>query len=118
MLKYNILVLAQYVHQNEIKKVLLCEPPTETKKAVDIMTVVNKLSDCKSLLWDLVEAICTDSALAMLGKNSGFMAVVKKMNSNVISSHCILHQHALALKTPLSHLQDVFDVVIQVVNLI
>jgi hypothetical protein len=56
----------------------------------DIMTMVKKFFDCNNLLWDLVKAICDDGAPAMLEKNSRFMALVKKMNPNLISSHCIL----------------------------
>jgi hypothetical protein len=71
------------------------------------MAMMDEYSDSSSLSWDpvaySVEAICTDAAPAMLRKNSEFTAPVKKMNSDVISSHCILRYYALILKALSSH---------------
>ena len=54
----------------------------------------------------------------MLGKKSGFTSLVKKVNPNVVSSYCILHQHALASKTLPSCLKSVLEIVVKVVNFI
>lgn len=109
-----LLVMSIRMESKDSSFVNLCR---KRRRQHDIMTMVKKFFDCNNLLWDLVKAICDDGAPAMLEKNSRFMALVKKMNPNLISSHCILW-HALALKTLLSYLQDVLDVVVQAVNLI
>lgn len=54
----------------------------------------------------------------MLGKNSGFIALVKQINPNIFSSHCVLHRHALASKTLPSYFKDVLDIVVKTVNFI
>jgi hypothetical protein len=94
------------------------EPLKETKKEEDIMAMVNEFFGSDRLSWDLVRAICIDSALAILKGNLGFTAHVKKMNTGVTSSHCILRRHALALNTLPFYLQDVLEVVIRAVNFI
>jgi hypothetical protein len=99
------------VLQNEIKESLFCELLKETMKAVD-MAVVNNFFDSSSLSWDLVEAICADDAPTLLGKTRDSLRVVRKINPDVISSHCILHEHALASKTLPSDIQAMLGVVI------
>jgi hypothetical protein len=54
-------------------------------KAAYIMAMVNEFFDSNGLSWDPEEAICTNSALALLGINSGSTAFVKKMNPEVIN---------------------------------
>jgi hypothetical protein len=44
-----ILVYAQYVHQNEVEEFLICEPLEEPKKPVEIMAMVNKIFYSNSL---------------------------------------------------------------------
>ena len=114
-----LLIYARYVFENDIKEeFLLCEQLKQTTKAVDIMAKMNEFFDSNGLSWDIVGSICTDGAPAMLGKKSGFTALVKKVNPNVISSHCILHQHALASKTLPAYMKRVLDVIVHVVNFI
>ena len=89
-----LLIYARYVFENDIKEeFLLCEQLKQTTKAVGIKAKMNEIFDSNGLSLDIVGSICTDGAPAMLGKKSGFTALVKKVNPNVISSHCILHQH-------------------------
>ena len=114
-----LLVFVRYVHGKDIKdEFLLCEQLKQTTRAVDIMSTVNEFFDSNGISWDLVGSICTDGAPAMLGKKSGFTALVKKINPNVITSHCILHQHALASKTLPASMKEVLDVVVKIVNFI
>ena len=114
-----LLVFVRYVHENDIKEeFLFCEPLTQTTRAVDVMEVINSFFESNSLSWNVVGSICTDGAPSMLGKNSGFVALVKKMNPDIVSSHCILHRHALACKTLPVNMKQTLDDVVQVVNLI
>lgn len=79
-------------HMEDIwsKEFLSCENLKETTEATDIMAMWNKFFYSNSLSRNLVKALAT------MGKNSGFIALIKKLNPNVISCHCILHRHALA----------------------
>jgi hypothetical protein len=106
------------VHQNKIKeKFLFCEPLKETRKAVDTTAMAKEFCISKSISWDLTKAICTDGAVPMLVEYSGFKISVKYRNVNVISSHFILHQHALSLERLHPYLQDMLDVVVEAVSL-
>ena len=54
----------------------------------------------------------------MIGKKSGFAALLKTKVPDVIVKHCFLHRHALAAKTLPPNLKDVLSICVQVVNFI
>ncbi|XP_035007625.1 protein ZBED8-like [Hippoglossus stenolepis] len=43
------------------------------------------------LSWNMVSAVCSDGAPAMLGRHSGFGALVKSDAPHIIVTHCVLH---------------------------
>lgn len=63
-------------------------------------------------------SLCTDGALAILGKSSGFTALIKKKIPNIIITHCFLHQHTLASKTLLTDLKNVMTTAVKLVNFV
>jgi hypothetical protein len=69
-----------------------------------------------SLSWDpvaySVQAICTDGAPAMLRKNSGFTAIIKKINSNVVFGDLCSSLKRFDTEDS-SHLQNALNAVIQ-----
>lgn len=90
----------------------------ERNKEVDKTAMFNEIFNSLRISGDLAEAICTDGALSMLMKYSGFEISSKQRNANVISSHFILHQHALSLETRSSYFQGTLDVAVQAVSLV
>ncbi|XP_068205215.1 protein FAM200C-like [Palaemon carinicauda] len=54
----------------------------------------------------------------MLGNKSGFAALVKERVPDIITKHCVLHRHALAVKTLPSHFKEILSVCVKVVNYI
>ncbi|XP_045134907.1 protein ZBED8-like [Portunus trituberculatus] len=52
----------------------------------------------------------------MLGSRSGFMALVKKKNPDIITTHCLIHREALASKTLPAPLKATLETVIRIVN--
>ena len=68
--------------------------------------------------WDKLGSVCTDGTPAMVGARSGFLELVKRMNSNAIGMHCIIHREALALRTMSQPLKQTLDSSIKVINYI
>ncbi|GAA6096792.1 protein ZBED8 [Tachysurus ichikawai] len=64
----------------------------------------------------MVSAVCSDGAPVMLGRKSGFGALVKADAPHIIVTHCILHRHALATKTLPPTLAEVLKIVVECVN--
>ena len=52
----------------------------------------------------------------MLGRHSGFGALVKIDAPHIIVTHCVLHRHALATKTLPPKLAEVLQIVVECVN--
>ncbi|KAF2352879.1 hypothetical protein FHG87_016367 [Trinorchestia longiramus] len=112
-------VFGRYVKDDVIKEdFLFCNPLTTTTKAADVKKLVNNFFKNNSLSWDVVSAVCSDRAPVMLGRKSGFSAVVKADAPHIIVMHCILHRHALATKTLPPKLAEILKIVVESVNYI
>ena len=62
--------------------------------------------------------VLTDGAPAMLGNNSAFFALLKQEIRHLQDTHCFLPGNALASKTLLPNLKNVFDTSVKTINLI
>ncbi|XP_044151372.1 protein ZBED8-like [Bufo gargarizans] len=110
-------VFVRYVKDDVIKEeFLFCKPLTTTTKAADVKKLVDDFFKENNLSWDMVSAVCSDGAPAMLGRKSGFGALVKADAPHIIVTHCILHRHALATKTLPPKLAEVLKIVVECVN--
>lgn len=78
------------------------------------IAVVNKYK----LNMSNLAGIATDGAPAMVGKNEGLVALVKKNNPAVsfVQYHCIIHQENLCAKSV--NIKDVMSIVVKTVNFI
>ena len=107
----------RYVKENVIKEdFLFCQPPTTSTKAIDVKKLVDNFFTDNDLSWDMACAICSDGAPAMLGRKSGFDALVKADAPHITVTHCALHRHALATKTFPPKLAEVLIIVVECVN--
>ncbi|XP_040275822.1 protein ZBED8-like [Bufo bufo] len=110
-------VFVRYVKDDVIKEeFLFCKPLTTTTKAADVKKLVDDFFKDNNLSWDMVSAVCSDRAPAMLRRKSGFGALVKADAPHIIVTHCILHRHALATKTLPPKLAEVLKIVVECVN--
>ncbi|XP_051957444.1 protein ZBED8-like [Xyrauchen texanus] len=110
-------VFVRYVKGDLIKEdFLFCKPLTTTTKAADVKKLVDDFFKDNNLSWDMVSAVCSDGAPVMLGRKSGFGALVKVDAPHIIVTHCILHRHALATKTLPPTLAEVLKIVVECVN--
>ncbi|XP_028659137.2 protein ZBED8-like [Erpetoichthys calabaricus] len=110
-------VFVRYVKDDMIKEdFLFCKPLTTTTKAADVKKLVDDFFRGNNLSWDMVSAVCTDGAPVMLGRKSGFGALVKADTPHIIVTHCILHRHSLATKTLPPEMTEVLKIVVECVN--
>ena len=109
---------ARYVCNNAFKEdFLFCSSPETIIKAADILNKVTFFTT-EGLEWKNLAGCCADSAPAMLGCNSGFLASVKRQAPKSKNIHCVLHRQALASKALPESLQKVLDQIIKIVNFI
>ena len=78
----------------------------------------NDFFTSNGLSWNIVSAVCTDGARAMIGRKSGLRGVINSVALHVAFTHCMLHKHALVSKMlPLS-LADVLRILVETVNFV
>ncbi|XP_073537818.1 protein FAM200C-like [Phyllobates terribilis] len=110
-------VFVRCVKDNMIKEeFLFCKPLTTTTKAADVKKLVDGFLRDNNISWDMVPAVCTDGAPVMLGRKSGFGALVKADAPHIIVMHCIVHRSALATKTLPPKMAEVLKTVVECVN--
>ncbi|XP_077306292.1 protein FAM200C-like [Lithobates pipiens] len=89
-------VFVRYVKDDVITEdFLFCKPLTTTTKAAAVKKLVDDFFEDNNFSWDMVSAVCSDGAPAMLGRKSGFGALVKADAPHIIVTHCSLHRHVV-----------------------
>ncbi|KAG8231590.1 hypothetical protein J437_LFUL012282, partial [Ladona fulva] len=79
-------VFMGYVKDDVINEdFLFCKPLTTTTKAADVKKFVDDLFKDNNLSWNMVSAVCSD---IMLGRKSGFGALLKADAPRIIATHC------------------------------
>ncbi|GFU31042.1 general transcription factor II-I repeat domain-containing protein 2 [Trichonephila clavipes] len=74
------------------------------------------LEDNKINLNEIV-SIATDGARSMTGKNKGATTILQsKINHEIITFHCIVHQEALCAETFPAEIVEIMNLVIMIVN--
>ncbi|XP_068206246.1 protein FAM200C-like [Palaemon carinicauda] len=114
-----LIVYTRYIKDGEIKdEFLFCLALQTTTKTADVFRLLDEFFQKHQIKWEKVGSVCTEGAPAMMGNKSGFAASVKEMVSDIITKHCVLHRHALAIKTLPSHFKEVLSICVKVVNYI
>ena len=96
----HLLVYVRFVRSTTIEEeMLFCRPLETTTKAEDVLKLVEAYFYEKDMKWEKRVGVCTDGTPAMLGCRSGFIARIKEKNPDVVGTHCVIHQEAVAPKT-------------------
>ena len=113
------MVFLRYIHSQVIEEDLLfCCPIETTTKAANVLKLIEDFFEEEEMDWDKLGIVCTNGEPAMLDARSGFLELVKRKNSNVIGTHCIIRRKALASRTKSLPLKQTLDSAIKVINYI
>uniref|UniRef100_A0A3Q3QYD0 HAT C-terminal dimerisation domain-containing protein n=1 Tax=Monopterus albus TaxID=43700 RepID=A0A3Q3QYD0_MONAL len=94
-------------------------PIKRSTRGEDLFKSFTEFAKEKHLPMDKLISVCTDGAPCMVGKNRGFVGLLREHeNRSILSFHCILHQEALCAQMCGEQLGEVMSLVIQVVNFI
>ncbi|XP_060124933.1 zinc finger BED domain-containing protein 5-like [Zootoca vivipara] len=95
-----------------------CKALPEKTTGEEIFRVTSEYLEQGGLKWENCTSVCTDGAVAMVGRTKGFVSRVKERNPDVIVTHCFLHREALVAKTLPADLVHVLDDVVRMVNFV
>ena len=89
----------RYYDGTDIVEDLLCLLSLPlTTRGEDVFNVVRNFFVDIELPLERICSISTDGAPAMLGKDNGFVALLKQVAPDIFSNHCLIHQTALCGK--------------------
>ena len=116
-----LLVFVRYVQKAGTKlelkeEFLFCESRQTTAATTDAMNLIKAFFEKYD--FEKIEFVCIKGAPAMLGCESGFVALLKEMNPNLVIIHCILHRYALMSKTLPENLKKGMDFAVYIINFI
>ena len=112
-----LIVFVRYVKGQEIKEEFLFRNQFITAaKAIDVKNILIDFFTSNGLSWNMVSAVCTDGAPAMIGCKSGLKGLIKSVAPHITFTNCMLHKHALVSKMLPSSLADVLKIVVKTVN--
>ncbi|KAG0433849.1 General transcription factor II-I repeat domain-containing protein 2B [Dictyocoela muelleri] len=102
--------------KEELLKLILL---SDTCRGQDIMDEVSKEFERLGVDLQNLVSVTTDGAPSMVGKNIGFVKLLKqKIGRELISFHCIIHQEALCAKSTFKIFDQVLLTVTKIVNYI
>jgi len=74
-----LIVYARYIKDGDIKdEFLFYKPLQTTTKADDVLRLVADFFEKHQIKWEKLRSVCTDGAPVMIGRRSGFAALLKK----------------------------------------
>ncbi|XP_029448261.1 protein FAM200A-like isoform X1 [Rhinatrema bivittatum] len=113
-------VIARYAVGDTLREESLAVLPMKgATRGEDLFKSFTELAKEKNLPMDKLISVCTDGAPCMVGKNRGFVALLREHEKRpILSFHCILHQEALCAQMCGEQLGEVMSLVIRVVNFI
>ncbi|XP_067950446.1 general transcription factor II-I repeat domain-containing protein 2-like [Watersipora subatra] len=113
-------VIARYVDGDTLhEKSLAALPIKETTRGEDLFKSFIGFSKEKNVPMNKLASVCTDSAPCMVGKNRGFVALLREHEKiRILSFYCILHQEAPCAQMRGRPPGEVISLIIQVVNFI
>ncbi|XP_063820200.1 general transcription factor II-I repeat domain-containing protein 2-like [Pseudophryne corroboree] len=107
-------------HFNVTEELLALVPMKGTTKGTDILEATKKTLQRFDFSLSNLVGVVTDGAPAMVGRNEGFVALLKKEpeleGKDLIQYHCLIHQENLCAKT--IGFENVMKVIVSVVNFI
>ena len=74
-----------------VDKFLLCQELKERTKDKDVFDLVIAFLRENPIAWNKVGSVCTDGAPAIIGHQSGFVALMKQVALHMVSNHCAIH---------------------------
>ena len=113
-------VIARYVAGDTLHEESLAVLPMKgSTRGEDLFKSFIEFAKEKIYQMDKLISVCTDGAPCMVGKNKGFVALLRQHeNRPILSVHCILHKEALCAQVCGEQLGEVMSLVIRVVNFI
>lgn len=92
-------------------------PLSGQTRGEDIANAVQKCLEDNKIDLNKIVSIATDGARSMTGKNKGATTILQsKINHEILTFHCIIHQEALCAQTFPAEIVEVMNLVIKIVN--
>ncbi|XP_055505557.1 protein FAM200C-like [Leucoraja erinacea] len=112
-----LLVYVRYLDGEAMKEEhLFSDPLATTNRGEDVFRMLEVFLIKHELGWERLVGLRREETPSMVGCRSSFKAFVKDVAPHVSFTHCMIHRHALAMKTLPPGLREVLSDVVKIVN--
>ncbi|GBO04094.1 Protein ZBED8 [Araneus ventricosus] len=112
-----VTLFVRYVSSQGIKDLLGLLPLSGQTRGEDIANAVQKCLEDNGIDINKIVSIATDGARSMTGIHRGVTSILqKKINHEILTLHCIIHQEALCPQTFPAEIVEVMNLVIKIIN--
>ena len=95
-----LIAFIRFVNDEKISDQFFCGKELEERTpGQDIFDTLSKYLEENELTWKECVGLCTDEAPSVIGPIKGFVSLVKKVNSEIITTQCFLYREVLIGKT-------------------
>ncbi|KAL7635057.1 UNVERIFIED_CONTAM: hypothetical protein RMT77_014042 [Armadillidium vulgare] len=103
--------------QGPKEELLRLLPLSGQTRGEDITNAVQTCLEDNKIDLNKIVSIATDGAKSLTGKNKGATTILQsKINHEILTFHCIIHQEALCAQTFMAEIVEVMNFVIKIVN--
>ena len=114
-----LLVFVRYALDKTVEEdLLLCECLQVNTSGEEMFNTIDSYLKMHGIPWNECVDVCSDGAMAMVGKLSGAVVRIKNVVPTCTSSHCALPREALVAKKISAALKTLLDEAVKVVNYI
>jgi len=112
-----LLCYVRFIRDQEMVEELLFARSLQTDtKGSSIFQTLEKYFTDKNIPMENILACATDGAPAMVGRQRGFIALLKNQVPSVFAIHCVVHRQHLVAKALSTRLHTSLQIVIKAVN--
>lgn len=112
-----LLAYVRYIDEEDLnEEMLFCKDLTTTTTAADIFKVVQDYLSESEIPIENIVSCAADGAPSMIGKQNGFLKMLKDRNPEMLTIHCVIHREHLVAKKLTPALHDVMMSVIRCIN--
>ncbi|GBM96608.1 hypothetical protein AVEN_229799-1 [Araneus ventricosus] len=112
-----VTIFVRYMSSQGPKEELLgLLPLSGQTRGEDIANAVQKCLEDNGIDINKIVSIATDGARSMTGIHRGVTSSQKKINHEILTFHCIIHQEALCAQTFPAEIVEVMNLIIKIIN--
>ncbi|GFQ86541.1 SCAN domain-containing protein 3 [Trichonephila clavata] len=111
-----LIIYLRYVYKGNFAEEMFCKSLESTTTSKDIFNKLKTFSDSNNIPMKNITSCASDGIPIMMGKENGYLKLMKEENSNMLLVHCVIHRENLVAKYISPVVNVIFNLAIKCIN--